>query len=51
MHKENKNIDPRNLSIFKKGKEIFDVVHKICELMPEDKKQFSYILRDDANGG
>ena len=32
-------IDPRTLPIYKKGKEIFDVVHRIGELIPEDSEQ------------
>lgn len=43
MEEENENRDPKNLPIYKKGKEIFDVVHKISELIPEDKKELSFI--------
>ncbi|QSE96679.1 hypothetical protein [Fulvivirga lutea] len=31
-------IDPKNLPIYKKGKEIFEVVHQICELIPDDNE-------------
>ncbi len=34
-----KEIDVKNLPIYKKGKEIFDVVHQIAELIPDDNEQ------------
>ncbi|MDP2115436.1 MAG: hypothetical protein Q8K69_15415 [Bacteroidota bacterium] len=33
---ENEEIDPKELPIYKKGMEIFEVVHQICELIPDD---------------
>jgi hypothetical protein len=38
MHDESDDIDPKNLPIFKKGKEIFEVVHQISELIPDDNE-------------
>ena len=42
MEKDEEFIDPHNLPIFQKGKEIFDVVHKISELIPDDNKELQY---------
>ena len=36
-------VDPRNLPIYKKGKEIFDVVHRIGELIPDDNSMLQEI--------
>jgi hypothetical protein len=36
-------IDPKNLPIYKKGKEIFDTVHQIGELIPEDDNMLQEI--------
>ena len=36
-------IDPRTLPIYKKGKEIFDVVLRISELIPEDAEELQHI--------
>ncbi len=35
--------DPEKLAIFKKGQEIFEVVHQICELIPEDNEHLQFI--------
>jgi hypothetical protein len=51
MDEEKENIDPESLPIYKKGKEIFDVVHKITELIPEDNKKLDHmkeIMLSDA---
>ncbi len=51
MNDEEKNINPENLSIFKKGKEIFEVVNQLCELIPEDNdslQQISAFMISDA---
>ena len=48
---ENKDIDPKELPIYKKGKEIFDVVHHICELIPDDDEMLGHvkgIMLEDA---
>jgi hypothetical protein len=31
-------VNPESLPIFRKGKEIFDLVHKITDLIPEDNE-------------
>ena len=43
MEEKNEIINPRNLPIYRKGKEIFEVVHRLTELIPEDNKELSYI--------
>lgn len=43
MEEKNEIINPRNLPIYRKGKEIFEVVHRLAELIPEDHKELSYI--------
>ncbi|MBN1649678.1 MAG: hypothetical protein JW857_00035 [Bacteroidales bacterium] len=41
---ENEKIsDPQDLPIYKKGKEIFDVVHQITDLIPDDDEYLSDI--------
>jgi len=35
--------DPEKLAIFKKGQEIFEVVHQICDLIPEDNDHLKFI--------
>ncbi len=35
--------DPEKLAIFKKGEEIFEVVHQICELIPEEDDHLQFI--------
>ncbi len=44
-------IDPRQLPIYKKGWEIYEVVDQICQLIPEDNEQLQYLkgfLLEDA---
>jgi len=44
-------VNPRELPIFKKGQEIFDVVHSICELIPDDDEHLAHvkaIMYEDA---
>jgi hypothetical protein len=38
MNENEDRRDPKTLPIYKKGKEIFDVVNQICELIPEDNE-------------
>jgi hypothetical protein len=38
MFEEDESISPESLPIYKKGKEIFEVVEKICELIPEENE-------------
>lgn len=48
---ENKEIDPKELPIYKKGKEIYEVVHQICELIPDKDEMLSHvkgIMMEDA---
>lgn len=44
-------IDPKTLPIYKKGKEIFETVKQICDLIPEDNKELEFtqsIMLEDA---
>ena len=41
MKDEEDLVDPHSLTLYKKGKEIFMVVHKIVELIPEGNEQLS----------
>jgi len=43
MHEDKEYIDPKSLPIYQKGKEIFDVVHQIAKIIPEENKELSYI--------
>lgn len=43
MEEPNEIINSRNLPLYRKGKEIFDVVHRITELIPKDNQELSYI--------
>lgn len=45
MYEENdqEQISPKNLPIFKKGKEIFEVVNTICQLIPEDNEYLQHV--------
>ncbi|MGK7392388.1 MAG: hypothetical protein ACNS60_18685 [Candidatus Cyclobacteriaceae bacterium M2_1C_046] len=43
MFNEEERLDPRSLPIFKKGKEIFDVVSKIADLIPEEEDHLQHI--------
>ncbi len=38
MEEDEEFLDSRSLPIYKKGKEIFDVVHQIAELIPDDNE-------------
>lgn len=40
---ELKRLDPKNLPIYKKGWEIYEVVHSICELIPEDNEMLQSV--------
>ncbi len=40
---DNELIDPTTLPIYKKGKEIFDVVYRISELIPDDMEELQDI--------
>lgn len=40
---ENDEIDPKELPIYKKGMEIFEVVHQICELIPDDDEMLGHV--------
>jgi len=51
MEDDPEEINPRELPIYKKGKEIYDLVRKICELIPDDDSPLSSIkaqLLEDA---
>jgi len=43
MEESNEIINSRNLPLYRKGKEIFEVVHRIKELIPKDNQELSYI--------
>lgn len=48
---EEVRINPRELPIFKKGKEIFDLVDQICHLIPDDDEHLGHvksIMYEDA---
>jgi len=43
--------DPKDLPLYKKGKEIFEVVDGICQLIPDDNEQLQHvksIILEDA---
>ncbi|MBI9035861.1 MAG: hypothetical protein JEZ03_15475 [Bacteroidales bacterium] len=40
---KNYELLPEDLPIYKKGKEIFEVVHQIGELIPADDEHLQYI--------
>jgi len=40
---ENDEIDPKELPIYKKGMEIFEVVHQICELISDDDEMLGHV--------
>jgi len=47
----NDEIDPKELLIYKKGIEIYEVVHQICELIPDDDEMLGHvkgIMLEDA---
>lgn len=46
-----KNISPKDLPIYRKGKEIYEVVNQICELIPDDNKMLQHtkaIMLEDS---
>jgi hypothetical protein len=43
LKEEEDRINPKELAIYKKGKEIFDVVHQISELIPDDNEHLQHI--------
>ena len=43
MNDNEDRIDPKTLPIYKKGKEIFEVVKNICDLIPEDNEHLQHI--------
>lgn len=44
MEEDNHSFEKiKKLPIYKKGEEIFDIVHQICELIPEDNERLQYI--------
>jgi len=48
---ESEEVDPKELPIYKKGMEIFEVVHQICELIPDDDEMLGHvkgIMLEDA---
>ncbi len=48
---ENEKVDPKDLPIYKKGWEIYEVVHQICELIPDDDEMLGHvksIMLEDA---
>jgi len=51
MFDDEKEIDPKELSIYKKGWEIYEVVRQICDLIPEDDEMLGHvksIMLEDA---
>ena len=51
MFDDENEIDPKELPIYKKGWEIFEVVRQICELIPEDNEMLGHvksIMLEDA---
>jgi len=51
MFDDENEIEPRNLPIYKKGWEIFEVVDQICQLIPDDDEQLAHvksIMLEDA---
>ncbi len=51
MFDDDERIDPRELPIYKKGWEIYEVVDQICQLIPEDNEHLGYvksIMLEDA---
>ena len=51
MFDDENETDPKELPIFKKGREIYEVVNQICELIPEDNEPLRHvksIMLEDA---
>ncbi len=42
---ENERTNPKELPLYKKGEEIFEVVDQICQLIPDDDQQLGEIKR------
>jgi len=42
MQENTENIDPKSLPIFQKGQEIYDVVRKLAELIPEENDELQH---------
>jgi hypothetical protein len=42
MEKHLDFLNPESLAVFNKGKEIFEVVHQLTELIPEDNKELTF---------
>ena len=42
MDYQKDSVNPENLPIFKKGKEIYDVVKNICDLFPEENERLQF---------
>lgn len=40
---EEKRINPKELPLFKKGQEIFEVVDQICQLIPDDDEHLAHV--------
>jgi hypothetical protein len=40
---DEERINPRELPLFKKGQEIFDVVDQICQLIPDDNEMLGHV--------
>lgn len=46
-----RELSPKDLPIYKKGKEIFEVVNQICDLIPDDNKMLQHtkaIMLEDS---
>ena len=43
MFDDSEDINPKDLPIYQKGKEIYDVVRKLVELIPEDNEQLGHV--------
>lgn len=51
MYDDENEIDPKELPIYKKGWEIYEVVRQICDLIPEDDEMLGHvksIMLEDA---
>ena len=51
MFDDDERVDPRELPIYKKGWEIFEVVNQICQLIPDDDEYLGHvksIMLEDA---
>jgi len=51
MFDDDNEIDPKELPIYKKGREIYEVVNQICQLIPEEDEMLMHvksIMLEDA---